>query len=142
VVDKLLPGQPVQPTGPAGQRTPAQRQSGAVHPDVDFRQLLDDSLRTAGGIKFSAHAVRRLESRSIHLGPSDVSAIENAVDRAAAKGSRDSLVLSQSYAMVVNIRHEMERKGRTCRDANSSQAGSPRTHQPTAVGRSSMTRDA
>jgi flagellar operon protein len=47
--------------------------------------------------------VRRLESRSIHLGPSDVSAIENAVDRAAAKGSRDSLVLSQSYAMVVNI---------------------------------------
>jgi flagellar operon protein len=103
VVDKLLPGQPVQPTGPAGQRTPAQRQAGAVHPDVDFRQLLDDSLRTAGGIKFSAHAVRRLESRSIHLGPGDVSAIENAVDRAAAKGSRDSLVLSPSYAMVVNI---------------------------------------
>lgn len=103
MVDKLLPGQPVQPTGPAGQRTPAQHQPGAVHPDVDFRRLLDDSLRTAGGIKFSAHAVRRLESRSIHLGPGDVNAIENAVDRAAAKGSRDSLVLSPSYAMVVNI---------------------------------------
>lgn len=103
MVDKLLPGQPVQPTGPAGQRTPAQSRPGAAHPDVDFRQLLDETLRTAGGIKFSAHAVRRLESRAIRLGPADVSAIEDAVGRAAAKGSRDSLVLSADYAMVVNI---------------------------------------
>ncbi len=47
--------------------------------------------------------MKRLESRGIHLGPRDVAAIEDAVGRAAAKGARDSLVLSGSYAMVVNI---------------------------------------
>jgi flagellar operon protein len=104
VVDKLLPGQPVQPTGPVKPRTPesAVRQATG-QPAVDFRQLLDETLRTTGGVKFSAHAVRRLESRGIRLDQADVAAIESAVDRAAAKGGRDSLMLAAGYAMVVNI---------------------------------------
>lgn len=101
MIDKLLPGQPVQPGSPVSPQTPAARQPAAT--DVDFRQLLDESLRTAAGVKFSAHAVRRLESRGIELGAADVSRIEAAVDRAAAKGSRDSLMLSADYAIVVNI---------------------------------------
>lgn len=104
MVDKLLPGQPVQPGAPVKPKTP----DTAVRPDtgqpaVDFRQLLDETLRTAGGVKFSAHAVRRLESRGISLDQADVAAIESAVDRAAAKGGRDSLMLAADYAMVVNI---------------------------------------
>jgi len=105
VIDKLLPGQPIQPTGPVRPRTPGETtpQAPAGMPEASFRQLLDESLRTEGGVKFSAHAVRRLESRGIQLSPVDVSAIEEAVDRAADKGGRDSLVLSPDYAMVVNI---------------------------------------
>lgn len=104
MVDKLLPGQPVQPGAPVKPKTP----DTAVRPDtgqpaVDFRQLLDETLRTTGGVKFSAHAVRRLESRGISLDQTDVTAIESAVDRAAAKGGRDSLMLAADYAMVVNI---------------------------------------
>lgn len=104
MVDKLLPGQPVQPGGPVKPRTSesAARQA-AGQPAVDFRQLLDETLRTTGGVKFSAHAVRRLESRGIQLDQTDVAAIESAVDRAAAKGGRDSLMLAAGYAMVVNI---------------------------------------
>ncbi|MBN2080662.1 flagellar protein [bacterium] len=102
MVDKLLPGQPIQPVSPAQTRTDTAR-TDVTQPDVDFRQLLDETLRTAGGVKFSAHAVRRLESRGIQLSTTDVAALEAAVDRAAAKGGRDSLMLASNYAMVVNI---------------------------------------
>jgi flagellar operon protein len=71
--------------------------------EVAFRQLLDESLRTAGGVKFSAHAVRRLESRGIELAPDDVQAVELALNRAAEKGARDSLVLADRYALVINV---------------------------------------
>lgn len=105
MIDQILPGQLVQPGQTIIPRTPG---APAVPAQVageglTFRQMLDDSLRTTGGVKFSAHAVRRLESRGISLQPTDVAAIENAVDRAAAKGARDSLVLGERYAMVVNV---------------------------------------
>jgi flagellar operon protein len=111
MVDKILPGQPL-PGGGAdkikgpGSKLPGspvgapQQQTGQ---DTAFRQLLDTQLRTEGGVKFSAHAVRRLESRGISLGPDAVAAVEDAVSRASAKGSRDSLVLSPDYALVVNV---------------------------------------
>jgi len=103
VIDKLLPGQPVQSAAHSRSQS-----STAARPQADlnglaFRQLLDESLRTAAGVKFSAHAVRRLESRGIELGATELTRIEAAVDRAAAKGSRDSLMVSGDYAMVVNI---------------------------------------
>lgn len=105
MVAQVLPGLPIQPGRGVAPRTPGTPLPGAGAPaqDVSFRALLDETLRTSGGVKFSAHAVRRLESRGIRLGAAEVSAIEGAVDRAAAKGSRDSLVLSERFAMVVNV---------------------------------------
>jgi flagellar operon protein len=104
VIEKVLPGQPLASIQPAASKLPGAMlttQPAADQPN--FRQLLDETLRTAGGVKFSAHAVKRLESRGIALKPVDMSAIEDAVARAAAKGSRDSLVMGPRYAMVVNI---------------------------------------
>jgi flagellar operon protein len=75
----------------------------AVGQELAFRQLLDEQLRTSGGVKFSAHAVKRLESRGITLSQPDVAAVEEAVNRASAKGSRESLVLAPDYALVVNV---------------------------------------
>jgi flagellar operon protein len=104
VVDQILPGQLIQPGQAITPRTPGATLPGASTAQGQaFRQLLDESLRTVGGVKFSAHAMKRLESRGISLGAQEVSAIEDAVGRAAAKGARDSLVLSEHYAMVVNI---------------------------------------
>ena len=106
MVDKILPGQPltassgVRPAMPGSSAPPA---TGLPGTDTAFRQLLDDSLRTQGGVKFSAHALKRLESRGISLSPAEVSSVEQAVDKAAAKGSRDSLLMGQQFAMVVNV---------------------------------------
>lgn len=107
MIDKILPGQPVpgatsvRPATPGS--TTAPPGGGLPATDITFRQLLDDTLRTQGGVKFSAHALKRLESRGISLSAPNVSAVEQAVDRAAAKGSRDSLLLGQQFAMLVNV---------------------------------------
>jgi flagellar operon protein len=48
------------------------------------------------GITFSGHAQTRLQSRQIHLTADDMSKLGSALDRAAAKGARSSLVLMDS----------------------------------------------
>jgi len=54
-------------------------------------------------IKFSGHALKRLESRSIELNDNEISKIETAVETAKAKGAKDSLVMMKDTAFIVNI---------------------------------------
>jgi flagellar operon protein len=54
-------------------------------------------------IKFSHHAVKRLEERQIKLSDEDLTKINDAVEKAGLKGSRDSLVMMNSTAFIVNI---------------------------------------
>ncbi|MCB1188363.1 flagellar biosynthesis protein [bacterium] len=100
MVEGLLPGQ-IRPVATGQQAGPAARRQEL--PDVSFRQSLDESLRSEGGVKFSAHALKRISSRGIELGNREMSEIEDAVRRAASKGSRDSLLMAEDYALVVNI---------------------------------------
>jgi len=61
-----------------------------------FREELDK-------IKFSNHALKRLESRNIKLSDSNISKIQNAVQKAELKGAKDSLIMLDETAYVVNI---------------------------------------
>jgi flagellar operon protein len=54
-------------------------------------------------VKLSKHAQERLESRDISLSETEMAKINNAVDRAEAKGSKDSLVMMDNTAFVVNV---------------------------------------
>jgi flagellar operon protein len=54
-------------------------------------------------VKFSNHALKRLESRNIQLNDNDLTKIQNAVEKAEAKGSKDSLVMMDKTAFIVNI---------------------------------------
>jgi flagellar operon protein len=54
-------------------------------------------------LKFSAHAQQRLESRNIRLTPDDVAKMNAMADKAAAKGSKQSLFMMRDVAMVVSI---------------------------------------
>ena len=54
-------------------------------------------------LKFSSHAQQRLQQRGIELKPEQLSRIASAVDQAASKGARDSLVLFKDIAMIVNV---------------------------------------
>lgn len=105
MMDAILPGQLLGVSQPAATKLPgtALPQQPAAGAAPAFRQFLDESLRTSSGMKFSAHALKRLESRGIALAPSDLAALEQAVSRAAAKGAKDSLLLAPQYAVLVNI---------------------------------------
>ena len=64
--------------------------SGVATPAQSFEQ----TLRAAGkGITLSGHAQTRLASRQIELTDSDLTKLSAAMDRAAKKGARSSLVL-------------------------------------------------
>ncbi|MDF1611257.1 MAG: TIGR02530 family flagellar biosynthesis protein [Stygiobacter sp.] len=54
-------------------------------------------------VKFSNHALKRLESRNIQLGENELSKIQDAIEKAEAKGSKDSLVLMDKTAFIINI---------------------------------------
>ncbi|MGA7723537.1 MAG: TIGR02530 family flagellar biosynthesis protein [Ignavibacteriaceae bacterium] len=54
-------------------------------------------------IKFSSHALKRLETRNIQLNETDINKIQDAVSKAEQKGSKDSLVMVNDTAFIVNI---------------------------------------
>jgi flagellar operon protein len=64
--------------------------------DSIFRQELEK-------LSFSNHAIKRLESRNIQLSDGEIGKIQAAVERAEMKGSRDSLVMMNDTAFIVNI---------------------------------------
>ncbi|SHF37181.1 TIGR02530 family flagellar biosynthesis protein [Desulforamulus putei] len=73
------------------------------HYNCSFNELLQQELGRPQGVKLSAHAEKRLQERSIFLSQEDFTKISNAVQKAAAKGSRDSLILYRDMALITNI---------------------------------------
>ncbi|NOY77207.1 MAG: hypothetical protein GXO76_04990 [Calditrichaeota bacterium] len=89
----------IQPLRPRPQ--PGKKPGGAA--PGSFRKLFDQKLKETTGLKFSAHALKRLESRNIQMSQADRERLESAVNRAAEKGANDSLILLNQLAFVVNI---------------------------------------
>lgn len=87
-------------TGPIQGARIANRNSAATGSSsgASFRELLDRQ-----ELKFSSHAQQRLQQRGIELKPEQLNRIASAVDQAAAKGAKDSLVLFKDIAMIVNV---------------------------------------
>jgi flagellar operon protein len=64
----------------------------------NFQTLLDQQL-----VKFSLHAEQRLKERGIQFRPEQMAQLENAIDRAASKGARDTLMMLNGTALIVNV---------------------------------------
>ncbi|HHY63866.1 MAG TPA: flagellar biosynthesis protein [Clostridiaceae bacterium] len=69
----------------------------------EFSSILDQKIRETRDIKISKHAMMRLEARNISLDENQVERLKNAVDKASAKGVRDTLVVMDNVAFVVNV---------------------------------------
>jgi flagellar operon protein len=65
----------------------------------------DNLGKAAGGepLRFSKHALARVERRGIALDPATLGRLSEGVGRAAGKGSRDSVVLVDGTAFVVSV---------------------------------------
>lgn len=120
----------IQPTTEGGGRN-APRPSMDTNAAADFRNALDRAGGLASGglgssvaatplnaavgmaplnstpnaLKFSAHAIERMRSRGISFAPEMMKGIENAVQKAAQKGSKDTLVLTGDSALIVSVKN-------------------------------------
>jgi flagellar operon protein len=77
--------------------TPPQRTS--VQQGPDFGSILKDQLKVSG------HAQTRLQSRNINLGNEEWDRVLDGVNRAAAKGAKESLVMLDDIALVVSVKN-------------------------------------
>ncbi len=58
-----------------------------------------------GTVEFSRHLMERINRRKLELGPSETKKLSDAIDKAEAKGSKDSLVLLNDLAFIVNVQN-------------------------------------
>ena len=68
-----------------------------------FKDMFSRELAGTQELSFSKHAQARLFSRGIELSDELLSDIGTAVDKAQAKGSRETLVLTEEVALVVSV---------------------------------------
>ena len=71
---------------------------------LSFQDVLQlKTLAGAGSLKFSKHAMGRLADRNIELSDSQLERLESGTRKAEQKGIRDSLVIVDSLAFIVNV---------------------------------------
>ncbi|MEK3793014.1 TIGR02530 family flagellar biosynthesis protein [Paenibacillus sp. FSL R7-0204] len=73
---------------------------GSTSSEASFESVLQKNM-----LKFSNHAAKRLEQRGIELGSRQLDQISSAVDKAAAKGSKESLILMKDMALIVSVKN-------------------------------------
>jgi flagellar operon protein len=74
----------------------------APQPAVSFRDILGSKIETP--VQFSKHASLRLNDRNICLTGEQIDRVAEGIGRAGEKGIRDSLVLVDDVALVVNVK--------------------------------------
>lgn len=72
---------------------------------TSFQQVLSQKIDE---VKFSQHAMQRLQTRNITLGQHDLVKLNDAVDKVARKGAKESLVFmsNQDLALVVSVKNK------------------------------------
>lgn len=110
-IQNLIPTKPTEIKKPEGE--------GDVSFKDTLKETLDAALKTdapqamqaqvakieAPQVKFSNHAIERMQSRGISYSPQELAKLGEAVKRAAAKGSRDTLVLMDHSALIVSVKN-------------------------------------
>lgn len=94
---------PIQSIHQVVEKTKASPKSKVQSSEKDFSTVLSESLNQAKDVKMSKHATQRLEARKISLDENQVERLKNAVDKASTKGVRDTLVVMDNLAFVVNV---------------------------------------
>ena len=73
---------------------------------INFADTLQKNIEENSSIQFSAHAVRRLEERSLQISPHDIERLNNGVKQVDAKGAKNSLIMVDDTAFVVSVRNK------------------------------------
>ena len=93
----------------AAQPLPSKPSENPVFSGNNFKKVLDGAIlrqerQECQPVHFSKHANMRLNARQITLTGDQLSRVEAGLTKAGAKGIRDSLVLVDDVALVVNVK--------------------------------------
>ena len=93
------PAQPVFPltTVQSPVKTPTAVKSG------QFSEIFNEQV---SGVKFSQHAMDRLQSRNMKLSVDDLQKLNYAVEKAEKKGAQESLMVLNNMAFVVSVKNK------------------------------------
>lgn len=90
------------PIGPsAGTPRPASPAPVRAAGGPSFQEALEGAGRA---VQFSNHAQKRIDRRDLDLDSQRLGRLNSAIDRAAEKGARNSVVMLDELAVVVDIR--------------------------------------
>ena len=105
--NRILFQQPIiPPSGTTTVRSGQNSQNAAKNgSSVSFNSVLQKSIDESQELKFSRHATERISDRNIEMTPQTMAKLNEAVDKAEAKGSRESLILMQDAAFVVSVKN-------------------------------------
>ncbi|MCR4989386.1 MAG: flagellar protein [Lachnospiraceae bacterium] len=70
---------------------------------LSFKDILSLKSSQSEGVKFSKHASSRLNTRNIELSPEQMQRLNEGTQKASLKGIKESLVLVDSLAFIVNV---------------------------------------
>jgi flagellar operon protein len=102
----IIPGPAARPVGQPVEIPPTSSPSfRSVFEGVASSQQAPAATSSSEPLKFSAHAMARLQSRNISLTSDDVTKMNAMADKAAAKGAKNSLFIVRDVAMVVSIKN-------------------------------------
>lgn len=73
--------------------------------DTSFKNILEKQAQNSN-LSFSKHASMRLNDRNLSLSNAQIERVENGIKKAEQKGIKDSLVLVDNIALLVNIKNK------------------------------------
>ncbi len=79
------------------------RNNNTAATGAGFEKFLQQAINKGSEVKFSKHAELRMQARNIDLTQTQKDKINNAVSIAQQKGVKDSLIILDNMAFVVNI---------------------------------------
>lgn len=98
----ILPIQkPITPSRPID-RTPANTNAEKS----TFAGIYEQEVIKQSELKFSKHALERLQARNIRLTKEDMNKINSAINRAAEKGVKETLIIMGNTAFIANVKNK------------------------------------
>ncbi len=84
-------------------RSSAQVQTPENTGKASFGSILEAKQQEADQVKFSKHAALRMNDRGLQMSDEQLGRLSSGTDMAADKGIRDSLVMIDDLAFIVNV---------------------------------------
>ncbi len=96
---------PLQPTRKVQTQKAGKLQAQSTGSVKTFADVLQEQVKQSAHVKFSAHALNRLEERNLHIGMPEMQRINLGLQQLSEKGSRNSVILMDDTAFVVSVKN-------------------------------------